>query len=550
MKTRATCLGLCLGLISTLVPLIRSTAIAQATSDVAPPEELVESAPVVLDGNQLFEVVGIKAYPADKRARIVTERIVTVARDRSISPDSMITVESDIATTIEIGGKSIMSVTDADAALSGLERDIVARVYLARIREATSAYRQSRDPNTLVRNAAYALLATAGLAITLFLLKKLYRRLALLEARYRQRITSVQIQSLELVRAERIQSAFLAILGALRVVVIVALVYGYLSFVLYLFPWTRFIAVHLSDYVALPVRAVATALVAYTPNLITIAVFIVVARYVLKLVGLYFAGLEKGTVKISGFDPEWATPTLRLARFFVIVFFVIIIYPYVPGADSPAFKGISIFLGVVLSLGSSSAVANIIAGFMMTYRRAFRIGDRVKIGEFFGEVIEVRLLVTHLRTVKNEEVVIPNNVIINGDVINYSSLSREKGLILHTTATIGYDVPWRQVHALLLLAAERTPGVLTNPEPFVLQKSLDDFYVTYELNAYTVSPHDMNKTYSELHQNILDAFNEYGVQIMSPGYESDPDRPKMVPKERWFEAPARPPAASGTQGGT
>ena len=198
-------------------------------------------------------------------------------------------------------------------------------------------------------------------------------------------------------------------------------------------------------------------------------------------------------------------------------------------------------MGVLFSLGSTSVVSNVIAGYTMTYRRAFRIGDRVKIGDNVGDVMEMRVLVTHIKTPKNEEVVIPNSTILNGEVTNYSTMAREQGLILHTMVGIGYDVPWRQVEAMLLQAAESTEGLLKEPGPFVRQKSLGDFAVNYELNAYCGDATQMMKLYSEMHQNIQDVFNENGVQIMSPAYRGDPAEPKIVPKEQWYTPPATRP---------
>jgi small-conductance mechanosensitive channel len=197
----------------------------------------------------------------------------------------------------------------------------------------------------------------------------------------------------------------------------------------------------------------------------------------------------------------------------------------------------------VFSLGSSSTIANMIAGYTMTYRRAFRLGDRVKIGDTVGDVTEMRLQVTHLKTIKNEEVVIPNSSILNNEVVNYSSLAKTRGLILHTKVGIGYETPWRQVEAMLLVAAERTPGLMPEPAPFVRQLALGDFAVTYEINGYCDNAQAMNRIYTTLHQNILDVFNEHGVQIMTPAYEGDPEQPKVVPKDQWFTAPARAAAA-------
>ncbi len=275
------------------------------------------------------------------------------------------------------------------------------------------------------------------------------------------------------------------------------------------------------------------------PDLVVLVIIGLITYYALKLTRFFFTEIEKGTIRFKGFYPEWGQPTYKIVRILFIAFAAVVAFPYVPGSESPAFKGISIFIGVLFSLGSTSAIANILAGYMLTYRRIFRVGDRVKIADFTGDVIDIRLQVVHLRTIKNEEIVVPSSMIVNSHVINYSSLARTQGLILHTSVTIGYDTPWRQVEALLLLAAERTQGIMRQPPPFILQTSLDDFYVAYELNVYTDDPLRMIETYANLHRNIQDAFNEYGVQIMSPSYRFDPERPKIVPKDQWYAAPAK-----------
>jgi small-conductance mechanosensitive channel len=231
-------------------------------------------------------------------------------------------------------------------------------------------------------------------------------------------------------------------------------------------------------------------------------------------------------------------------RILVIAFALVVAYPYIPGSESEAFKGVSIFLGVVFSIGSSSFIANMIAGYSLTYRGAFREGDRVRIGDHMGEVVNVRALSTQLRSPKNEDVNIPNSEVLGSTVVNYSSFSREKGVILHTDVGIGYDTPWRQVEALLLMAAGRTDGLEADPEPFVLQTQMGDFTVIYQLNAYCRDATRMLQTYSELHANIQDVFNEHEVQIMSPHYERDPEVPKVVAPEDWYPAPAKAPEQS------
>jgi small-conductance mechanosensitive channel len=293
------------------------------------------------------------------------------------------------------------------------------------------------------------------------------------------------------------------------------------------------------DLVIGPLRTIARSLLDYLPKLAFLVVLFLVARYALNLLQAFFLGIQRGRVTLSGFDPDWAIPVYKIARLAVIAFTVVVAYPYIPGSESPAFKGLSLFFGIVFSLGSSSSIANIVAGYMVIFRGAFKVGDRVKIGEQVGDVSKMRLQATHLRTIKNEEISVPNSLILSTPVTNYSILAKKGGLILHTSVTIGYDAPWRQVHAMLLLAAGRTEGLLTAPKPFVLQTALNDFYVGYEINAYTDRPQEMARIYSDLHQHIQDVFNEHGVQIMSPHYLGDPAQAKVVPKDRWFPPPAR-----------
>ncbi len=309
---------------------------------------------------------------------------------------------------------------------------------------------------------------------------------------------------------------------------------------------TRPLATRLLTLVLDPLSRLGRGLVAQLPDLAFLLVLFLVARWLLRLTRLFFDAVAKGHVALSGFEPEWALPTYRIVRLAVVALALVVAYPYIPGSRSAAFQGISIFLGVMFSIGSSSFISNIIAGYSMTYRRAFRLGDRIQVGEVFGDVTEIRLQVTHLRTVKNEEVVIPNSTLLASSVVNYSALARSRGLILHTTVGIGYETPWRQVEAMLLMAAERTPGLAPEPAPFVLQKSLGDFCVVYEINVYCNAPTEMAALYTRLHQKILDVFNEYGVQIMTPAYEGDPEQPKVVPKEQWWSAPARPAAPGAT----
>ncbi len=513
---------------------------ARAQEATSPPAEAeVATAPVEIDGVELFRVRGVSSLPAEQRARAIRERIIAVAADPSIAPESFRTVEAEGTTRILAGDRLIMTVVDADATIEQLRRTELAQAHLSRLQQAVVDYRAARSPRTLKRAFLTLLVATLLLVVVVAALLRFWRALdRFLMRRLESRIRSVEIQSFEIMRAEHIWSALRSGLLAIRMIVLLCLGLVYLNVVLAQFPWTRGLSRDMASFVLGPLQVMAQGIVASIPSLVFLVVLFLVIRLVLRLLRLFFQAVRRGTVTLAGFEPEWAEPTYKIVRLAVVGFALVVAYPYIPGSRSAAFQGVSLFVGIVFSLGSSSAISNIIAGYMMTYRRALRVGDRVKIGEAFGDVIEMRLQVTHLRSFKNEEIIIPNSQILAGEVINYSSLSREHGLILHTDVAIRYEIPWRQVEAMLLTAAERTEGLSREPPPFVFQKSLGEFAVTYEINAYCSDIKRMMHLYTALHRNILDIFNEYGVQIMTPAYEGDPETPKIVPRQEWYAAPA------------
>jgi small-conductance mechanosensitive channel len=499
------------------------------------------TAPVVVDGVPLFRVRGISVYPAERRAAAIAERIATLAADRSIPVESLAVRETPLASTIVARGQQLVSVVDADAQVEGVGRQVLAEAYRGEIAKAIQRFRHDREPPVLWRNVAKAAVATLIFVLAIWLGLRLLRwTRGTLDQRYRSRIHNVQFQTIEIVRAERLWQGLHRAFTLVGILVALLLAYGYLDYVLLLFPWTRSIGSGLSDMVLRPIAALGLGALQYIPDLIFLLVLALLTRALLRVVHVFFARLGDGTLKLGSFDPDWAVPSDRIARILIIAFALVLAYPHLPGSGSEAFKGISLMIGLIFSLGSSSVIGNMIAGQSLAYRRAFKVGDRVKIGEHVGEVAQVRLLTTYLRSPKNEQIVIPNSTILNTEVVNFSTLAREKGLILHTIVGIGYETPWRQVEALLIEAAARTPGLLRQPPPFVLQRALGTFAVDYEINAYCDTPHSILALYSALHGNILDVFNEYGVQIMTPAYEGDPEQPKVVAREHWYTEPAKP----------
>jgi small-conductance mechanosensitive channel len=524
---------------------------AQAPAAIALAADTVAAqatAPVTIDGDELFPVRGVSALPAEQRARGIVERIEAFARDETLAPNAVKAVESADRTELVAGRHKLMTVVEPDALLEGVTRSVLAEVYRARIEQAVTSYRSERTRPALLRSSGYTLGAAFALAVALVTLRFAFRRLhTLLDRRFKARVRDLHIQSFRFLQAEQLWAGLQALLRLAYWLLVLSAVFVFLEFVLGLYPWTRAFARSLATMVLEPLAVMGRGVVAALPGVVFLVILFAITRYVLKIIRLFFNAVAQGTVKLATFEADWAWPTYRLVRLLVVALAVVVGYPYIPGSSSAAFQGISLFLGVIFSLGSTSIMANILAGYTMTYRRAFRVGDRVKIGVYVGDIMEVRLMVTRLRTLKNEEVVIPNSLILNGEVMNYSQAARDQSVLLHTTVGIGYETPWRQVEAMLLAAAERTPGLLREPPPFVLQQALGDFCITYELNAHCKEPQRMAQLYSALHQNILDVFNEYGVQIMTPAYEVDPAQPKVVPKDQWYAAPARGPA--GTERG-
>ena len=496
---------------------------------------MYHKAPVIIDGYTLFSVRGVSSFPAEERAKSIRARIEEVAKDNSIPANSIYIVHTESSENLYAQNKPLLSIFDFDSENEGVGREVLAMGIQKRITKAIYAYRYERKSEILLNRTFYAIGATLLTLTLLFLIFWLMKKFnIILESKLKTKIENLESRSFQLVKSNQLWLSLYGLIKGLKFLAVLIIVFIYLQYVLGLYPWTRFVSISLIDFFITPVSAVGTALLNFIPNLAFLIVIFFVAKYILKLVKIFFDGIGKGIITISGFDTDWALPTFKIVRVLLIAFTVIVAYPYIPGSDSDAFKGVSLFIGILFSLGSTSIVGNLIAGYSMTYRRTFKVGDLVKIDDHLGQVMESKLFATRLRTPKNEEVIVPNSIVLNTHVINYSTLASSRGLILHTTVGIGYETPWRQVEGMLKLAAERTEGILKDPPPFVLQKQLGDFAVNYELNVYCNDPVNLMKHYTALHQNVLDVFNENNVQIMTPAYEGDPPEPKVVPKDQWF----------------
>jgi small-conductance mechanosensitive channel len=476
-------------------------------------------APVLVGGEAILWITtGAGPYTPQFRADRIGQRLHDAIRDRSLHDPTVTVTENESSSELRAGSRLLMVVTQQDARHLGAPRAAVAQQYARELELAIRSERLRYAPATLIRSGVYSLLATLVLLGAVRLIRRIARAIQKAANRWRAARPALRLQQAEIVSADRVGRAIERAIGITCLVLVVLAFDLYLTYVLGLFPWTRAVSATLLDYVVSPIRVAGGAVISYLPKLLFVVVIATIIYWAIRLVGLFFQLIQQGRIVFTNFPAEWAAPTNKIVRVLLIAFGLVVAFPYLPASDSPAFAGVSVFMGVLVSLASSSALSNMIAGIVLTYTGAFRLGDRVKVGDSFGDIIEASLLATRLRTIKNEDITIPNSIVLGSSVTNYSREAGRLGLILHTSVTIGYDAPWRTVHELLIAAAQATPGVLREPKPFVWQTALNDFYVTYEINAYTGSPRDMVDIYAALHSRIQDAFYAAGVEIMSPHF--------------------------------
>lgn len=479
--------------------------------------------PVIAKDTLFYLNIGIGPYSAEQRANQLNNKIADFLTNESLLVDSLHIVKSARINDIKCGDYLLMSIGMDDANALGLSLDRTSDYYFQLLKtglDKTAPF----SFRLLIINIVIAILILAAFLFGLKYYNRFFRAVyTKIEAQKGNRIKGINLKNYELLKPEVETSIFIYIAKGLRVAVLVLIVYLLLPTVFSLFPWTQGIADALFHYIVTPLKAIGQGLVDYLPNLLTIIVTVVITNYFLKLIKFFKMEIEKGNLVIPGFHADWSKPTYNILKAIILALVLIGIFPLLPFGNSESFKGISAFFGILIAFGGASAISNVIAGILVTYMRSFKIGDRVRIGDVVGDVQEKSLLNTRIKTIKNEIITIPNSNLLTSNTMNYTTANDEDGLILHTTVTIGYDVPWREVHKLLIDAGLKTEYIKKLPKPYVLQTSLDDFYVSYQLNVRTRDIDKMARIYSELHQNIQDGFNEAGVEIMSPHYGAHRD---------------------------
>lgn len=483
------------------------------------------------------------SFSAHDRADAIRNRIQKLSEKFKFTPDSLKILESETTFDLIYGETIIMSVSENDAIWNNLTKQKLAEKYKNIICLSIIHYKEETSFATLSKEIGLAALVLLVLGLIIFYLNRFFRWLAVrIEFQEGKSINGIKIKNYVLFDANKEVRAILSGITILKWLFIVFAIYIALPILFGIFPWTKDYSQTLLAYLTNPLKDIATSLLNYLPNLITIIVIVMVFRFFLKGIRFFKTEIETGNLKLNGFYPDWANPTYQIIRILIFAFMLVVIFPYLPGKDSPAFQGVSVFLGVLFTFGSSGSLSNMVAGLVLTYMRLFKIGDRVKIGDVVGNVIEKSLLVTRIITIKNEIISIPNSSVMGSYTVNYSSVAADKGLILHTTITIGYDVPWKDVEESLLKAADRTELFLKEPKPFVLQTSLDDFYVAYQINGYTREANKQATIYSDLHANIQDCCNEANIEILSPHYRAARDGNRTTIPENYLDKDYKEPS--------
>jgi small-conductance mechanosensitive channel len=492
-------------------------------SDSISPQKTATGYAVVPFKDTLFKVYNrIGEMSAYERAIAITKRIQSIADGINYHKDSFRIEQGVTVTDLFYSKKLVMSIVAEDALWNNMPVNQLAIKNRDLIQKAVSDYVVLYSLQNNLKRTGLIILVFILSSFFIFLIKKLFQYSRKWIVRHLEKgINGIKIKSYTLLNSKQEVLLLLRLNKLFQWSFILLSIYLMLPLAFSILPWTKDIAEKLLGFVMNPLRDILNAFWEYLPNLFTIIVLVTIIIYIRKGVHFLSKEIENGVLKIDGFYKDWAKPTYQIISILLFAFLIIVIFPYLPGSESPVFKGVSVFIGLLFTFGSTGSLSNIIAGLVLTYTRAFKIGDRVKIGDTVGDVIEKSLLVTRIKTIKNEMISIPNSNVMSSHTINYSSEVKEgNGLILHTTVTIGYDAPWEKVHQLLINAALATKGINKNPSPFVLQTSLDDFFVSYQINAYTHLPNQQAVTYSNLHIQIQESFNKAGVEIMSPHYNA------------------------------
>lgn len=496
--------------------------------------QVTQGSPLIVEDDTLLVIYARKGgMQPEARTKSAQKKILEVGKSLKFVPDSIYVFDSEESTDVMAGETVILSVTHLDALWNNTDRVELANRYSEIIRKKVQELHDSYGIQQKMNSFGLAMLI---LVVQILLIVGTH----LFFNRWKMRLTRILLRNIKPIRIKdytlfdthRVGVAIIVLMNVFRFVLVLLQLLVSIPLIFSIFPETKTVTYTILGYVLSPMKDIFFAVVNYLPDLFKIIVIIICFRYLLKVIRFFANEIASGKLKINGFYADLAMPTYSILRVLFYSFMLVMIWPLLPSSNSEIFQGVSVFIGVIVSLGSTSIVGNVMAGLVMTYMRPFRIGDYIRFGDTEGEVVEKSMLVTRVRTRKNEIVTIPNSNMMSSQTSNFSSSAQRYGVIVHTKITIGYDEPWKKIERLLLDAAEATEGIKKHPKPYVRVTSLDDFYVEYEINGYTDRAKTLPTVYSVLHSNILDHFHGAGVEIMSPHIEARrDDLPLQIPPQ-------------------
>lgn len=487
--------------------------------------QVTPGVPVVVEGDTLYQLYTNRGgLSPQARAESVSAAVLALGKSYTLRADSLRVESTEITTDIMYGNTVVASFTDQDALWANTTRDELADarkdVLLLQLIKLQKEYGLLQ----LIKRILLFVLVLAVQVALIWGTNRLYHRLRRrIKRMSKSRMKAVSFHNYEILDTKKQVVIMLFFFNLLRYVVILVQLMVFIPILFSIFPQTESLAYRIFSYVWSPIKRIGGSILDYIPNLFTIIVIWLTIRYLVRGVKYLADEIENEKLKISGFYPDWAQSTYHIVRFLLYAFMIAMIYPYLPGAESGVFQGVSVFVGLIISLGSSSVIGNIMAGMVITYMRPFKIGDRIKLNETVGNVTEKTPFVTRLKTPKNEVVTIPNSFVLSSHTVNYSASARDYGLIIHTEVSFGYEVHWKTVHDILINAALQTAGIMETPRPFVLETSLNDFYVMYQINAYINDANKLSQIYSDLNQHIHELTNQAGIELLSPHYYAGRD---------------------------
>lgn len=490
--------------------------------------------PLIVEGDTLFRFYARRGgvLPIDRVEKAQT-LIVSLGKRLSLTTDSVYVYESEFTSDIMSGDKVIMSLTDHDALWQNADRHELAVEYANIIDKEISKLHEKYGLREKVKNVLLFILVIAVQIALIYFTTRLFKRFKVyLRKTAQTKLKPISIKTYEFLDTEKLGYILVFIATILKYVVLLVQLAITIPILFAIFPETKEYASLFFSYVWDPAKDILKSIGSFIPSLFKIIVIYLCFKYLIRGLKYIANEIATGKLTINGFYADWAFPTYYILRFLMYSFMVIMIWPLLPNSSSPIFQGVSVFIGLIISLGSTSVIGNLMAGLVITYMRPFRIGDQIKLNDTTGTVLEKTPFVTRIRTPKNEIITIPNSFMLSSQTTNYTTSAQKFGIIVHSNITVGYEIPTKQVQDVLLEAAAMTSTLLKEPSPFVLILELDDFYCRYQINGYTEEDKTLPRVYTELHQNIIDKFHEAGIEILSPHFYAQRDgNDVMMPSE-------------------